>query len=223
MRTSSPSSGPESARPASLPAASVNEDLLDLHEAGEQPVYRLYEPEGVTIVLGAGRRAEKDVFLERARSDGVAIRRRRGGGGTVVLSHGQLVLALVTEVASPFNNLQYFRAINQWFRRALGGLGVAGIEDRGISDLAIGERKILGTSIYRRRSLLFYQASLLVDVDLALFERYLAYPSRVPDYRLERTHLEFCTTLRREGCGAPLSEIFEALRRVVELELPRLR
>jgi lipoate-protein ligase A len=222
MRTSSPSTEPDGTGP--LPGApTVNDDLLELYGASGKPAYRLYEPEGIAIVLGAGRRAEEDVWVERARADGVGILRRRGGGGTVVLTHGQVVLALVTEVASPFDNLQYFRSINDWFRRALQGLDVGGIEDRGISDLAIGERKILGTSIYRRRKLLFYQASLLVDVDLALFERYLAYPSRVPDYRLRRTHLEFCTTLRREGCSAPLSVILEAVRRVVELELPRLR
>jgi lipoate-protein ligase A len=223
MRTNSPSLGPESASATSVPAASVNEDLLALYAAGGKPVYRLYEPEGVSIVLGAGRSAAQDVFVERARADGVEILRRRGGGGTVVLSRGQLVLALVTGVASPFHNLQYFRAINHWFRRALEGLGVTGIEDRGISDLAIRERKILGTSMYRRRNLLFYQASLLVDLDLALFERYLAHPYRVPEYRQQRPHREFCTTLRLEGCTAALSEIVAELRGIVERELPRLR
>ena len=97
------------------------------------------------------------------------------------------------------------------------------MDDRGVSDLAISDRKILGTSLYRRRSLLFYQASLLVDVDLALFDRYLRFPSRVPDYRRERGHGEFCTTLRREGYAEPLAPLLEGLRKVVEGELPGLR
>jgi lipoate-protein ligase A len=183
----------------------------------------LYEPQEVCIVMGAGRREEQDVYAERAAQDGVPVLRRRGGGGTVVLSPGQVVLALVAEVAAPFRNLEYFHTINSWFRRVLEGLGLRGVEERGTSDLAVGGRKILGTSLYRRRLLLFYQASLLVDNDLALLERYLRFPSRVPDYREGRSHGEFCTTLRREGCPAAVEEVIACLRDVVELQLSKLR
>jgi lipoate-protein ligase A len=172
--------------------------------------------------MGASGKAEEDVCLQRAEADGVPVLRRRGGGGTVVLSPGQVVLALVTEVASPFQNLAYFRAINNWFRLALGGLGISGIEDRGISDLAMGERKILGTSLFRRRKILFYQSSLLVDNDLSLFDRYLNLPARVPDYRMGRGHLEFCTNLRLQGFGIPVSEVMDGLDGVVREELSRL-
>jgi len=187
-------------------------------------VHRLYEPGEVLVVLGAGRRAEEDVRLEEAAADGVPLQRRRGGGGTVVLTPGQAVLALVTEVSSPFRNREYFRAINHWFREALAALGVAAalIQDRGISDLALGERKILGTSLYRRRRILFYQGSLLVENDLALFDRYLRFPSRVPDYRQGRGHGEFCTTLAREGYTVPVAVVMETLEQVVRARLPQL-
>jgi lipoate-protein ligase A len=176
------------------------------------------------VVLGAGRRAEEDVLEARAAADGVPVRRRRGGGGTVVLSPGQAVLALVTEVSSPFRNREYFQAINGWIREALSGLGVppALIQDRGISDLAMDERKILGTSLYRRRRILFYQGSLLVDNDLALFDRYLRFPSRVPDYRRGRGHGEFCTTLARQGYAVPVRRVMESLERVAGARLPQL-
>jgi lipoate-protein ligase A len=178
----------------------------------------------VLIVLGAGRREEEDVRQEQAAADGVPLRRRRGGGGTVVLSPGQAVLALVTEVSSPFRNREYFRAINHWVREALAALDVpaALVLDRGISDLAMDERKILGTSLYRRRRILFYQGSLLVENDLALFDRYLRFPSRVPDYRRGRGHSEFCTTLAREGYAVPAARVMETLERVVRERLPRL-
>jgi lipoate-protein ligase A len=187
-------------------------------------VQRLYEPREVMVVLGAGRKAEEDVRLEQAASDGVPLRRRRGGGGTVVLSPGQVVLALVTEVSSPFHNREYFRAINHWVREALAEVGVPAelIQDRGISDLALGERKILGTSLYRRRRILFYQGSLLVESELALFDRYLRFPSRTPDYRQGRGHLEFCTTLAKEGYAVPVARVMESLERVVRARLPGL-
>ena len=149
--------------------------------------------------------------------------RRRGGGGTVVLSPGQVVLALAAEVSSPYHNLEYFRTINGWFRAALESLGLRGVEDRGISDLAVGGRKILGSSLYRRRQLLFYQASLLVSCDLAPLERYLRFPSRVPDYRQGRGHAEFCTTLGAQGLPAGVGEVIDRLRAVVNERLPQLR
>ena len=210
--------------PGALPETLINDDLLEEHEASGRPVHRLYEPGEVLVVLGAGRKAEEDVRLEEAAADGVPLQRRRGGGGTVVLTPGQAVLALVTEVSSPFRNREYFRAINHWFREALAVLGVpaALIQDRGISDLAMGERKILGTSLYRRRRILFYQGSLLVENDLALFDRYLRFPSRVPDYRQGRGHGEFCTTLAREGYTVPVAGVMETLEQVVRAQLPQL-
>jgi lipoate-protein ligase A len=182
----------------------------------------LYEPEGISVVLGAGRPAEGDAYLERAAEERVPVWRRKGGGGTVVLSPGQAVLALVTEVSSPFRNREYACEIGGWCIRALERLGVSGVERRGVSDLAIRERKILGSSIYRSKLILFYQASLLVCPEMSLFSRYLRYPSRVPEYRQGRSHEEFCTSLRAEGYGLRVSEVLDALRSVVEGELPRL-
>ncbi len=196
--------------------------MLDRYVGDPRPLYRLYEPEQICVVMGAAGKEDADVFAEQAEIDQVPVLRRRGGGGTVVLSPGQVVLALVTEVSSPFQNLTYFRAINHWFRLALQALGVAGLEDRGISDLAIGTRKILGTSLYRRRRILFYQASLLVDNDLSLFDRYLRFPSRVPDYREGRGHLDFCTSLRLAGYELSVQDVMESLEPVVREQLFRL-
>jgi lipoate-protein ligase A len=197
---------------------------LEGYERDGRPLCRIYEPREAMVVLGAGRKAEEDVLETQATSDGVLLRRRRGGGGTVVLSPGQAVLALVTEVSSPFRNREYFQAINGWIREALSELGVpaALIQDRGISDLAMDERKILGTSLYRRRRILFYQGSLLVHNDLALFDRYLRFPSRVPDYRRGRGHGEFCTTLARQGYAVPVERVMESLERVAKARLPQL-
>ncbi len=49
--------------------------------------------------------------------------------------------------------------------------------------------------MYRSRDLLFYTASLMIANDLMLLDRYLKYPSKEPDYRKGRSHLEFVTTI----------------------------
>ncbi len=201
----------------------VNGDLLEEFQRQGRPVSRIYEPTETCAVLGAGGNPDADLFLDRLAADGIPWRRRRGGGGTVVLTPGQVVLACVTTVDSPFRNKEYAARINSWFVDALADLGVQGVEPRGISDLAIREKKILGTSIYRTRLLLFYQASLLVRNDISLFTRYLAMPSRVPDYRGGRTHEVFCTTLEREGYSLSVREVMTALEEVVHARLPALR
>jgi len=203
-------------------AMSVNQDLLEGHLLHSCPVYRIYEPRETTIVMGAGRRDRGDVILEAARRDRVPVLIRRGGGGTVVLSQGMVVLALVTSVDSPFENRQYAGRVNAWQKEALRGLGVEDLNDRGISDVALGERKILGTSIFRRRNILFYQSSLLVGNDLSLFTRYLTFPSSVPDYRRGRSHEEFCTTLRREGYDFAAADVILRLRGIVSSRLASL-
>ena len=185
-------------------------------------VFKVYEPQYAAVVLGAGCRAERDVILANTRADEVPVLRRKGGGGSVVLTPGQVVLALVADVGEPFNNLEYARTINGWIKESLLALGVEGIEDRGISDLVINGRKILGTSIYRRRLIMFYQASLLVNNDLSLFSRYLHFPARVPDYRKNRSHEEFCTTLHREGFPLSISGVIRGLEGVVRRNLPCL-
>ncbi len=203
--------------------ATVNGDLLEAYRSSGSPVSRIYEPPGVTVVLGAAGKPETDLLLPALAADGVPQLRRRGGGGTVVLSPGQVVLALVTEVEHPFRNREYFGQINEWVIKALSSLGVREVQPAGISDLAIDGKKILGSSIYRTRLVLFYQASILVSNDLSLFSRYLAMPVRVPEYRAGRDHESFCTTLVREGYALAVTDVIGALDRVVTSALPALR
>jgi lipoate-protein ligase A len=200
----------------------VNEDLLDTYLTEREPLFRIYEPKSVMVVMGAGRKNKDDLAKQKIETDGVPVYLRRGGGGTVVLSPGMVVLALVTEVDSPFHNREYALKINGWFREVLNGFGITGIHDRGISDLTLGERKILGVTLYRKRHVLFYQSSLLVQNDLSLFTRYLTFPDRVPDYREGRSHEDFCTTLEDEGYNLQIPEMMRCLEEVVKRELGHL-
>ena len=207
-----------------LAAPVVNDALLDEQERTGRPAWRIYEPAEPTIVFGAAGREQTDVYGDRARRDGIPLLRRRGGGGTVLLAPGQLVLALVAAVDSPYRNREHLCGINAWVTEALTELGVSGVRPRGICDLAIDGRKILGASLFRRRTVLFYQSSLLVCCDLTLFGRYLRHPSREPDYRAQRAHAAFCTTLAEQGYRLAPGRVADALRPIVtsRLEEPGL-
>ena len=200
-----------------------NDDLLTAYEAARQPQFRVYEPDRRVVVLGAAGDPAADVHGEATAAAGIEVRRRRGGGGTVLLGPGQVVVALVTEVDHPYRNREYAHAVNDWLIEALHGAGVRGIEQRGISDLAIADRKIAGTSVFRRRRILFYQASLLVNNDPAEFERFLAFPRRVPDYRRGRGHAAFCTTLAAAGYPHRAPQVAALLHAAVASRIGGLR
>lgn len=199
-------------------------DILPLpydHQALERferegPFIWLWEPDGIACVLGAGTPAG-DVDLALCAATGVPVYRRRGGGGAVVLSPGNLVVtACYDATRKPFAT-QWIQPVVEAIVRALVTEGLAGARVRGLGDVAIGERKLLGSSLYANRRIALYQGSLLVDSDLDLIPKYLPHPSREPDYRRGRSHLDFVTTIAAAGGPTDRSRLAAALERELRL------
>lgn len=185
----------------------LDNDLLDAVLAGAPSAYRSWEPHAPCVVLGRGNAAEHEIYEERCQADNLPILRRRGGGGTVVLSPGVLVLSLVKHVKHRYHFAEYFFQINEIMIDALRGCGVEHLRQRGISDICLGDRKIAGSSMYRSKTLLFYTASLMVENDVTLLDRYLKHPSKEPEYRQGRPHREFVTTLAAAHPGLTVATV----------------
>jgi lipoate-protein ligase A len=176
----------------------LDEDLLERVKAGEPWTYRSWEPDRAIVVLGRGNKAELEVYEERCQHDNVPVLRRRGGGGTVVLYPGILVISVVKSVKYHYHFKEYFHQINRYIIESLQSMGIADLNQQGHSDICIRDRKILGSSMYRSKELLFYTASLMVSNQLHIIDQYLKHPSKEPDYRRRRTHQEFLTTIANE-------------------------
>jgi len=101
------------------------------------------------------------------------------------------------------NPRQYFEQINHCVILALTSLGVKDLAFKGISDIAIRDKKILGSSIYRRKNKVLYHAVLNISESNDKIERYIKHPSREPDYRKGRPHGEFVTSLHDQGYVIP--------------------
>jgi lipoate-protein ligase A len=97
------------------------------------------------------------------------------------------------------------------------------LEQKGISDLAVGDRKVLGSSLYLpgRQLLYCYQSSLMVGSDLSLINRYLRHPPREPDYRSGRGHDAFCANLRQCGCRLTTQEIADIFNNSLPALIPQ--
>ena len=190
-------------------------DALFIYGASQKKPFKfVYEPDSVEIVHGPSCRVSEEIFVSRCKEDNIAITERRGGGGTVVLSPGMLVTIVVGEKRGKENAVDIFRRIHDAFIHALSEAGITDIVHKGISDLAINGKKVLGSSLYMGSNipLYYYQSSLMVSNNLALLSRYLCHPPREPDYREGRDHGQFCTTLCESGLRISISELSELIK-----------
>ena len=162
-------------------------------------LFRFFEAAHPLVVLSSSNQESREVISQNRLELDVPIVKRRGGGGTVTLSRGCLIFTLAFKAKEIFNNKEYFYLINQLWIDALEQMGVKELNQKGISDITLGNRKVAGTSLFRSKHLLVYQGSLLVDANLDLLDLTLQHPSKEPDYRQGRSHREFLTTLKESG------------------------
>jgi lipoate-protein ligase A len=180
---------------------------------------RVWEPRAPAVVLGRSNRAEREADLDACARDGVPVLRRRGGGGAVVLAPGCLVASFARPVPRPLAVGSHLGEAVAVLREAVAAAGGVWLAPAGTGDLCHGDRKLAGSSAFVGRGAFFYQASLLVDADLSLVDRYLRHPSREPAYRRGRPHREFLTTLRQAGCEKPLGALARDLEAALALTL----
>ncbi len=192
-----------------------DETLLQGFGADCQRRMGVHVPEEVQVVLGRGSKPEVELHLAACREDGVPLLRRRGGGCAVVLDSGNIVVSVVEHAPGFAQNRAHFRRLSQWLIQGLESLGVTGLEQRGISDLALGDRKIGGASLHRSRERLLYSVSLLVDPDISLIERYLQHPPREPAYRAGRPHRDFLGMLRDALGPSSTAKLAEGLSKAL--------
>ena len=142
-----------------------------------------------------------------AAPDGVPILRRSSGGGTVLWGSGCLLFSLILANERAPELTQIGASYRFILDRIGASLGLSGLRQEGISDLALGERKFSGNAQQRKRSFLLHHGTLLYDFQMSDVGRYLRLPPKKPDYRGERPHEDFL-------CNVPLTaaEIKRRLR-----------
>ncbi|KMQ50259.1 Lipoate-protein ligase A [Chitinispirillum alkaliphilum] len=179
-----------------------------------KPYIHVYEQESVEVVHGPSCKPEDEIYLNRCSKDGVPVVERRGGGGTVVLSPGMLVTVIVGNRNTDQSPLEVFTYLHKAYISVLEQNGIENVSSRGISDLALDNKKILGSSLYMGRNpdYYYYQSCLMVESDISLLPLYLKHPPREPDYRIKRSHEEFCTTLKARGYNENLRNLKKAIR-----------
>jgi len=177
----------------------LDEALLDEaeeHSAGGECL-RVWEAAAPLVVIGRSSKIESEVHLAECARRGIPVLRRASGGAAIVAGPGCLMYAVVISYRRDPRLRAVDRAhpfVLERMAAALAAL-VPGIEQRGISDLALGERKFSGNSMRCRQGHFLYHGTMLYDFSLELIAACLGTPPRQPDYRRQRDHAGFVTNV----------------------------
>ena len=175
-------------------------NLPDLKLMGEsESKFLLWIPNKTYIVLGASNKAKDAVNKEPTLHDNITVLKRRTGGQTVMLTPNNLVISAVITDENIMKPKDVFNRFNDHIIGAIAKNHTKKFATRGISDIALGEMKILGSSMYRGKGYLFYHAVLNFNEPSTTFQKYLTHPNNEPDYRKGRMHHEFVTSLKETG------------------------
>ncbi len=171
----------------------------------------VWQPQETVIVLGQSNSIETSLSTDTVAADGLRVTKRPSGGETVILTPATVAFTAARhfQVMIPFRD--YFMMVNSAVIEGLAEMGVSGLGARGISDITIGNQKILGSSMRKVGDKLVYHAVLNIAEDPVLFSRYLLHPRREPDYRSGRSHHEFVTSLAAEGYNFTPTEVMAML------------
>lgn len=159
-----------------------------------------------TAILGCADKPETALDLDACAQLGIGHVKRVTGGGAVLQSSGVFNYSYTAPDPGRLDIHAVFGIGADLVTGALARLGVDAAH-RGISDVAVGERKICGNAQARKWKAILLHGSLLVDVDFNLMESVLRHPLREPDYRRGRSHRDFLTTLRLVGVSASHEEV----------------
>jgi lipoate-protein ligase A len=172
-----------------------------------RPGHLVWKPGFTCIVLGFSSDVEKSVYIENVRNDNIPVFKRPSGGEAVLLSPRTLVVSAVKFREKLQHVKTYFKDYNGRIIRALESMGVKYLSQKGISDISIGEQKIVGSAIYQDKEKVFYHAVLNVGEPGSVIEKYLKHPLKEPGYRQGRRHMDFVTSLAAEGFDFEVKEI----------------
>ncbi len=172
----------------------------------------IWIPEKTSIVLGASNQLETSAHIDELKADSIPVYKRPSGGETVLISPRTIVIAGISK--SVLRNVKkHFRRFNDLVINSLLKLGVKRVGHSGISDITIGDKKLVGSAVYHSRDRLFYHAVLNYGESPDQIGRYIKHPEREPDYRQGREHSRFITSLEQEGYKIPITLLRDHLKK----------
>jgi len=192
----------------------IGQAIVDAHRAGRVPDTLRFLRFPPTALVGRHQALGQEINLAYCRENNIGTARRITGGGAIFMEPGLLgwELAFHRDTLGVRSLPELTRAICEAVADGISRLGVEA-RFRPRNDIEVDGRKISGTGGFFDGDTLFYQGTVLVDMDPGVMVSAL----RVPKAKLEKRQLDSAAqrvvTLRELlGAGTPeLDEIQAAL------------
>jgi lipoate-protein ligase A len=164
----------------------LGQALVEAHRAGRSPDTLRFLRFPPTALVGRHQALGQEVDLAYCRARGIGTARRITGGGAIYLDPGQLGWEIVIkrQTLGTVSLAEVTRLLCEAAAAGLGTLGIAAAY-RPRNDIEVDGRKISGTGGFFDGDTLFFQGTVLVDLDAAEMARAL----RVPRTKLQRRGL----------------------------------
>jgi len=174
-------------------------DAMLLDKNNKVPAMITWVPDRSMAVIGHGSKMEEELNLDAIKDQNIPVYKRPTGGCSVVLTPRMLAVSFAVYSEEQMKSKKYLDYFNNVLLRALQNLDIRGLHPAGISDIAINNKKIIGSALYRNVHMIFYHAILNISEKPKTIENFLATPPRMPGYRQGRPHSEFVTSLADSG------------------------
>ncbi|MCK4934561.1 MAG: lipoate--protein ligase family protein [Simkaniaceae bacterium] len=149
----------------------------------------------LSIVMGISGKMEELVFESLAKKDNVPIIKRFSGGGTVVVDQDTLFVSFIFQKTAhkfPAYPEPILRWTEEFYKSALKIPSFSLKEN----DYVIGEHKCAGNAQYLRKTNWLHHSTFLWDFQKKHMD-YLKHPKKAPNYREERSHIDFLCALKK--------------------------
>ena len=165
----------------------LDQAMIDAHQSGRIGDSLRFIHFRPTALVGRHQDLRAEIDLDHCRANGIGVGRRITGGGAIFLDEGQLgwALALSRDTLGACSLGEVAARICNAAADGLSRLGVAA-RFRPRNDIEVDGRKISGTGGFHDGNTLFYQGTVLVELDPARLLGAL----RVPRAKLERRQLD---------------------------------
>ncbi|WP_213318734.1 lipoate--protein ligase family protein [Chlamydiifrater volucris] len=145
-----------------------------------------------SIVLGISCNPIEDLFIENVLEDNIPVVRRYSGGGTVYLDQDTIMVSWIISENKPSLSPQdiLLRSYTTYAPIFPPSFAIQG------NDYVFDSKKFGGNGQYMQKGRFVHHTSFLWDMNLEKITRYLKLPQKQPDYRKNRSHSDFLTTLK---------------------------
>jgi len=161
--------------------------MIDAHKAGKIPDTIRFLRFPPTVLIGRHQALSREIRLDYCRANGIGVARRITGGGAIYFDEGQLGWELVFH-RSTLGIESLAEATRRICEAAAAGLSRLGVNAkyRPRNDIEVDGRKVSGTGGFFDQDTLFYQGTVLVDMNPADMTAAL----NVPQAKLARRSLD---------------------------------